>query len=121
MTPLLECHFDANLMVLSRHAEVMFDAFHYVTDDYLGFDEVIVDTERFGALFVFGLAQGGQHDDPDIRRIRRITEDVQHVKPTDFWHHRVKQDKVRLEFDRSRQRILSVIYFPDRKPFEFES
>lgn len=71
----------------------MLDALDDVSDHNLGFDEVIVDTEGFGAFFVGFLAEGGQHDDLEVGGFRGITEDVEDVEAADFGHHNIEEDQ----------------------------
>lgn len=78
---------------------MVFDPVDHVTDDDLGFDEVVICAEFFGAGFVFGLAERRQHDDADIHGLWRIAQDVEDIKAVDLGHHGVEQDKIGLELD----------------------
>ncbi len=92
-----------------------------IRDNNLRFDQVIVDAQLFGAFFVFWLTESGQHDDPNVGSFWRVTEDVQNIKATDFWHHGVEKYEIRAEFDSRRQGIFTVINFLYFKAFEFET
>ena len=48
-------------------------------------------TKLFGTLFVLWLAQCRQHDHANIGCLWRMAQNVQHVKATDLWHHRIKR------------------------------
>jgi negative regulator of genetic competence, sporulation and motility len=79
--------------------EMVLDAVNDVGDDDLGFDEVFVDTEGFGAFFIAVLAECRQHDDFKVGSFGGITEYIKYVEAADFRHHDIKQHEVWMKIE----------------------
>ena len=81
---------------------MMLDSVDDVADHDLGFDEVVICPELFGAGFVFGLRECGQHDDANIHGLRRVAQDIEHIEAVDLWHHGVQDDQIGAKLDSGR-------------------
>lgn len=99
----------------------MLDALHHVRDNNLGFHEVIVDAEADGALFVTVLAERSKHDDLDVGRLGRVTQDIEHVKTADLWHHGIEKYKIGSVFAGGSKGVFPVSNTADVKAFGLQA
>ena len=73
---------------------MVFDAVDDIGDDDLGFDEVVVDAEAFGAGFVAFLAEGGEHNNLGVGGFWGVAQNIKDVTTTDFGHHDIEEYEV---------------------------
>lgn len=94
---------------------------HNVFKGNLGFYQVTVGAQGVGAGFVFGLAKGGEHDDLNIFEAVGITQDIEHLKTANAWHHDIRNNEVWLLFFGDDQRVFAVHGRYDRVAFCHEA
>lgn len=100
---------------------MVLDTVDDVADNYLGFDEVIVDTEALGTLFVAFLTEGSQHDNLEVGCFVGVAQYIEHVEATDFGHHGVEQHQVGTVLFGSRQGVFAVGDTLDVKAFALQT
>jgi hypothetical protein len=71
--------------------------------------EVLVGTEVVGPLLVLALAEGGQHNHLGVLEFVGVTQDVEHFKARDAWHHYVGNNQVGLVLLGNDQRFFTVL------------
>ena len=100
---------------------MVFDALDDISDNDLGFDEVIIHAKAFGTLFVAVLAQSRKHNNLEVGCLGRIAQDVQYVEAADLRHHDVEKYEVGLVAQGSRECVFPIRNAADIKAFAEEA
>lgn len=70
--------------------------------------EVTVGSQGVGPGFILGLAECSEHNNFGMLKTLGISKDVEHLEPTDAWHHNVGNDKFWLFFFGNHKRLFAV-------------
>jgi hypothetical protein len=79
-----------------------------VFDTDLRFDEIAVCAELFAAEALIFTTERGHHNYLDVFGFCGRTQNIKHIKTTNFRHHDVTNDELRTLFDRHCKRFFPV-------------